>query len=186
MALGYGLRYQTQNRMNEHRDFASRLSFSWGLSRGATQPKTVLRAGFGIFYDRLTQSMLLQAEQLNGSTRQQMIVDDPSFYPSVPTLAALTSSAQTVRSAVYRIDPNLTSPYTMQGALGFEHQLAKTATVSVTYLNSRGIHQFLTRNINAPLPGTYDPANPASGVRPYGNIGIFTNMNPRVCSSRTS
>jgi hypothetical protein len=33
---------------------------------------------------------------------------------------------------------------------------------------SRGEHLFLTRNINAPLPGTYDPADPTSGTRPLG------------------
>ncbi len=31
------------------------------------------------------------------------------------------------------------------------------------------MHQFLTRNINAPLPGTYDPNDPTSGIRPFGS-----------------
>jgi uncharacterized membrane protein YgcG len=35
-------------------------------------------------------------------------------------------------------------------------------------LNSRGIHQFLSENVNAPLPGTFDPADPLSGTRPFG------------------
>jgi len=50
-----------------------------------------------------------------------------------------------------------------------ERQINKNANVAVSYLNTKGVHQYLTRNINAPLPGTYDPTNPASGVRPYGN-----------------
>ena len=46
----------------------------------------------------------------------------------------------------------------------------------MTYINSHGVHQLLTNNINAPLPGTYcastDPTcTPSPGVRPYGNIG---------------
>ena len=36
------------------------------------------------------------------------------------------------------------------------------------YKRVRGVHQLLTRNINAPLPGTYDPADPTSGTRPLG------------------
>ncbi|MGO9691295.1 MAG: tetratricopeptide repeat protein, partial [Syntrophobacteraceae bacterium] len=40
---------------------------------------------------------------------------------------------------------------------------------SVTYLNSRGVHQLFLRNANAPLPGTYNPAIPDSGIRPLGN-----------------
>jgi hypothetical protein len=37
--------------------------------------------------------------------------------------------------------------------------------------NYRGKHLLRLRNINAPLPGTYDPANPNNSVRPMGNIG---------------
>jgi hypothetical protein len=35
-------------------------------------------------------------------------------------------------------------------------------------VHSRGVDLLLTRNINAPLPGPYNPADPSSGVRPYG------------------
>jgi hypothetical protein len=59
----------------------------------------------------------------------------------------------------------------MQTAVTVERQISKDAKVAVSYLNSRGVHQFLTRNINAPLPGTFNPADPASGVRPLGPIG---------------
>ena len=41
-------------------------------------------------------------------------------------------------------------------------------TASVNYIFLRTNHQYLSRNINAPLPGTYDPADPSSGVRPMG------------------
>jgi hypothetical protein len=41
--------------------------------------------------------------------------------------------------------------------------------VSVSYLSNRGVHTQLTENVNAPLPGTYNPANPGSGVRPNGS-----------------
>jgi hypothetical protein len=38
----------------------------------------------------------------------------------------------------------------------------------VTYVNSYGEHQFFIKNVNAPLPGTFDPTVPGSGVRPFG------------------
>ncbi len=41
-------------------------------------------------------------------------------------------------------------------------------TASVNYIFLRTNHQYLSRNINAPLPGTYSPADPSSGVRPLG------------------
>jgi len=58
----------------------------------------------------------------------------------------------------------------MQSAIGIERQLGRMGTLAVTYLNSRGVHQFVTINANAPLPGTYDPTS-GSGVRPDPNAG---------------
>jgi len=72
---------------------------------------------------------------------------------------------------IYQVDPHLHSPYIMQSAVTIEQQVTRNAKVAVSYLNSRGVHEFLTRNINAPLPGTFNPADPTSGVRPLGEIG---------------
>ena len=58
----------------------------------------------------------------------------------------------------------------MEAAFSVERQITKNATVSVTYLNSRGEHQLFLRNANAPLPGTYPP----SDIRPFGgNTNIY-------------
>jgi hypothetical protein len=178
MSLSLGLRYETQNSIHDHADLAPRLGFAWGLGRGGSA-KTVLRTGFGIFYDRFDVNPVLQAERLDGVSQTQYIVTDPDFYPLVPSLSQLQQVAanQSV-STIYRIDSKLRAPYTVQSAVGVERELFKNATISVTYLNSHGVHQFLTRNINAPLPGTYvvcptgdSSCTPSSGVRPYGDVG---------------
>jgi hypothetical protein len=169
MSLTYGLRYETQNVIHDHKDFAPRLGFSWGINGGQGKtPRTVLRAGFGIFYDRFGENLYLNSVRLNGMNQQQIVVANPTFYPNVPPVSELTS---VVGPTIYQIQPHLHSPYTVQSAVGVEQQVGRSATVSVTYLNSRGFDQLLTNNINAPLPGTYNPAIPGSGVRPYGNIG---------------
>jgi hypothetical protein len=67
--------------------------------------------------------------------------------------------------------PDLRAPYVVQEAIGIERQLPRNRTVAVTYTNSHGVHILRSRNINAPLPGTYDPQDPASGIRPYGGQG---------------
>jgi Carboxypeptidase regulatory-like domain len=153
MTLSYGLRFETQNDIGDHGDFAPRLSFAWGLGGGSkkTAPKTVLRAGFGIFYDRFPSSLVLQAERLNGFTQQQTIVE------------ANSASGQ-ISPTRYQIPSGLRAPLTMQSALGVERQVAKSTTVALTYINSYGEHQVFIRNANAPLPGTYPP-----GIRPLGN-----------------
>lgn len=166
LSFSLGVRYETQNGISDYADFAPRVGFAWGLGRvGKTQPKTVVRAGFGIFYDRFGPDLMLQAERLNGINQQQYVVTDPDFFPIKPDPSTLTGTQTS--PTVYRMDRNLRAPYMMQGAVSIERQMTKTITTSVTYLNSRGLHQFLTRNINAPLP--------TSGVRPYGDIGNIYN-----------
>ena len=202
VSLNLGLRYETQNAIHDHTDFAPRVGLAWGIGHG-NNVKTVVRTGFGVFYDRFEENQVLQAERLNGVNQTQYIVTDPDFYPTIPSSSYLSqSSLSTTANTTYQIDRNLHAPYTAQGAVGVERQINKHATVSVTYLNSHGVHQLMTRNINAPLPGTYvlcttgdTTCTPSAGTRPYpseGNLyqfesdGLFnqnqliTNINLRV------
>lgn len=189
LTLSYGLRYETQNAIHDYTDFAPRLGIALGIGKKGSTPKTVIRAGFGIFYDRFPQSLVLQATRLNGTNQQSFIVQNPAFGPdSIPP--SVDGSAG-VSPTVYRIDPNLRAPYVMQTAAGIEHQLTKATKLSLTYLNARGLHQLFTNNINAPFPGTF-PQNPvcpldcATGnIYAYQSEGIFkqnqliTNLNMR-------
>ena len=178
MSLNIGLRYETQNSIHDHADFAPRVGFAWALGHGAS-PETMLRTGFGIFYDRFQETQVLQAKRLNGVNQAQYIVTDPDFFPSIPPASELAQmSADATAKTTYQIDPHLRAPYTIQSAVGVERQVTKNATVSVTYLNSHGVHQLMTRNINAPLPGTYvscaigdTTCTPSAGTRPYGDVG---------------
>ena len=178
MSLNLGLRYEAQNSIHDHTDFAPRAGFAWALGHGSSA-KTVIRSGFGIFYDRFQESQVLEARRLNGVNQTQSIATNPDFFPSIPLASELEQmSALTTANTTYKIDPNLRAPYTVQGGVGVERQVTKNATVSVTYLNSHGVHQFMTRNINAPLPGTYvscsasdTTCTPSAGVRPYGDVG---------------
>ncbi len=166
--ISYGLRFETQTDIHDNGDLAPRLSFAWGLGKGPT-PKTVLRAGWGMFYDRFQEQYVLQAAQLNGTTQQQYIVDQPDFYPFIPPQGSpLLNTAKTFPTS-YQLAPNLRAAYTMQTAVSVERQVTKNANIAISYLNSKGVHQFLTRNINAPFPGTYDPNDPTSGIRPFGS-----------------
>ena len=170
LSLTLGVRFEGQNHIQNHFNFAPRVGFAWGIGGGGKAPKTVLRGGAGIFYDRFDVDNILQAEQLNGINQQRYVVNSPSFFPGdIPPLSTLTGSA--TFPTIYQIAPNYQSPYVIEGAIGLERQVTKDIKTSVTYITTHGIHQFLTRNINAPLPGTYDPTNPSSGVRPFGDIG---------------
>ena len=208
--LSYGVRYETQNYIHDWKDWEPRLAIAWGIGRKSnTAPKTVLRTGFGIFYDRFSQQLQLEAEALNGIKTTEYIIQAPNQNPD-PALNGLyqyylannhtvpkdpaTLIADGAVTTVYSVQPELHAPYTLQSAIGIERQVSNAITVSETYLNSRGIHQLLTDNINAPEVGD-DPVGPNSGARPIpgsGNIyqyvaaGIFnqnqliTNFNIRA------
>ena len=158
ITLSYGLRFETQNDIHDHGDWAPRLGFAWGVGGRSAPPKVVIRGGFGIFYDRFQSEQILQADRVNGLVQQQFVINNPTCFP-VASNCSLTDATST--PTVYRIDPRLHAPYTLQGAISLERQLTKAATLSVTYLNSRGFDQLGTINANAPIDGLLP--NPAEG-----------------------
>jgi hypothetical protein len=172
LMISLGLRYETQNGIAFQNNFAPRAAISWAPSAHSNTPKTVFRAGSGVFYDRFTSDLLWNAARQNGVTQTQYIVRNPNFFPVVPTPAALATliSPQNEIStgAVYQIDPNLHVPYIIQTSVVLEHSFPSNTSVGLSYTNSRGVHILRTRDINAPLPTSYDSQGIADGPRPYG------------------
>jgi hypothetical protein len=183
LTLSYGLRWETQNQISDHSDFAPRVSVAWGLgSSGKSAPKTVLRAGFGMFYDRFPSDLVLQADRLNGITQQQTIITNPTFYPNIPT-SSLPGSE--VSPTIYQIASGLRAPYTMQSAVSVERQVSRAATVAATYLNSIGEHQVFIRNANAPFPDGTRPFGNTTNIYQYDSEGVFR-QNQLIANFRVS
>jgi hypothetical protein len=171
LTLNFGLRYEGQTNVNNNLNFAPRVAVAWSPDGKKNKPgKSVFRGGFGIFYDRVNDNLTLQATRFNGTNQKQYVVTNPSvlgIYPNVPSVATLDAFAvpQTVR--IKAVD--LRSPYLMQSAIAYERQLPFKSTISIGYINTRGLHQLRSRNINAPLPGTYIEGVRNSGIRPFGS-----------------
>lgn len=166
LTLSMGLRYEVQDNISDRTNWAPRFAFAWAPGGGGgKRGKTVIRGGGGMFYNRISQNLTLQARRLNGITQEQFIIQNPDFYPIVPTIAALGSQStpQTIRA----LDPNLRSPYLIQTAIGIERQLPHNTTISTTYTHTRGLHQLRSRSINVPDPST--------DIRPFGVDDIFQN-----------
>ena len=177
LTLSYGLRYETQDWIGDHGDWAPRLSFAWAPAGASKQAKTVIRGGYGWFYDRFAESNVLQSVRENGVNQQTYVINNPGFCESLsycsetaPTASAL-ASLSTAAPAIYQVAPHLKASLNMQAAVGVEHQFGKIATTSLTYINSRGVHQYLSDNVNAFT--TYDAAT-GTGTRPNGiNENIY-------------
>ena len=166
--LSAGLRYETQTNIHDWRDFAPRIAIAWAPAGSAkARPKTVIRAGFGTFYDRFALSNTLTAERYNGIVQQQYVITNPDFFPNIPSLAGLQATPQ----AIQEVSSRLRAPYTMQSSVSVERQLPAHTTLALTYTNSRGVHVFRSEDINAPLPGTYVRGVSGSGVFPFGQPG---------------
>jgi hypothetical protein len=173
--LNLGLRYETQSNIHDYRDIAPRVAFAWAPGGGAgKRASTVLRGGFGIFYDRFPLNDTLAAERYNGIVQQQYVVTNPDFYPNLPTLAMLNGLQST--QVIQEVSSHLRAPYIIQSAITVERQLPRNTTLAVTYTNSHGLHELMSNDINAPLPGTYNPAVQNSGVFPLGHLGAVDLM----------
>lgn len=194
ITLSGGLRFESQNHIHDRADWAPRVAVAWGLARGKNPAKTVIRAGWGIFYDRFQDQYLIEAEHLNGIAQTSYVLFNPSFFD--PSAAVTSLPGSDVLPTIYRVAPNLHSPETLQTAVSVERQINKVTNLAVTYMNSRGLHQFLTNNINTPEPGTF-PASPvypngvAENIFQYESEGIFkqnqliVNLNVRAGAKLT-
>ena len=170
LTLGFGLRYEVQNHLSDWTDLAPRMSLAWGLPGGsAKKRKAVLRLGAGLFYDRFGENLVLQTTRFNGTTQQQFLINNPSFFPNVPALSALVS-LQPIET-IHQADARLRAPRIFEGSAGIEFQLPGKSVVSLTYRTTRGIHLLRSRNTTAPLPAAQS-AN-AETARPIGNINTF-------------
>ncbi|MCU1329803.1 MAG: Cna domain protein [Bryobacterales bacterium] len=190
VTLSVGARYETQTNSGDRSDIAPRVAIAWAVGRGKSAPKNVIRAGAGIFYDRLSESLTLDAMRQNGIRQQQFLIPTPDFYPNIPDAASLLAAAQP--QTIRRTDSNWRAPMMVQASVGFERQLPKHITVSTNYLHTGGSHAVRSRNINAPRSGTSTlPFGGVNAIYLYETSGVFrqnqliSNLNARVSSKLT-
>jgi hypothetical protein len=173
LTLNYGLRFESQIAIPDHGDWAPRAGFAWGVGqKNKKAPIAVLRGGFGIFFDRFAVGNLLTSVRQNGLSQQSYFLEDPEICasgdPTDPVSLCPTQKVTAQAPTTYSVSPRLKSEYSMFWSLGVDHAFGRVGTVSLNWVGERGVHNFLSRNVNAPLPGTYNPAEPATAVYPLG------------------
>jgi hypothetical protein len=168
LTLSLGLRYESQTHLSDRRDIAPRVGVAWGVGPKGKAPKTVIRAGAGLFYDRVSESLSLDALRRDGIHQQQFVTDSPDFYPLIPSLAQLLGSR--TPQAIRELDSRMRAPQMVQMGAGMERQLPKSLVISVNYLHTRGWHNLRSRNVTAPL--AYSQAGPTA-IYLYEASGVF-------------
>jgi hypothetical protein len=116
----------------------------------ARDSQTVLRGGFGVFYDLASS----EAGNLVGGS-YPFASEDLSFGGSFPLNASATTpppiTADSLKTGVlYAFDPNLKLPYTLEWNGALEQSVGKDQTFSMTYVGSAGRRLLQTATILAP------------------------------------
>jgi outer membrane receptor protein involved in Fe transport len=194
--LNYGLRYDLESYPSRYLsgkdkdNFQPRLGLAYAYS-----PRGVLRAGFGVFSDRLAGSVGQVFTTAEWSSRGNQ-PNAPSLFPSVAAVpgrfrqitvggpaapaAAVTflttgrPPAAGATSLTDNIDSTLTNPYSYQASVQALHELAGGLTASASYLFVQA-HGLLghTANLNARQTGVLATGKPLMAGRQFPELGYF-------------
>jgi len=142
---------------NDYNTVEPRIGFAYNLGGDG---KTVVRGGFGVFYERVQGNDVYNAA-LNPPFAYQPSATNVYF--SNPNTSALTgvTTSQTFPSVLTNLNYDYKNPGTAQFSLGIQRQLSQSVIAIVQYVGSRGWDQSDDRAVNTlPLTDPNDPANP--------------------------
>lgn len=175
LTINAGLRYDAQflpSPINtDSNNFAPRV----GIAYAPGDHKTVIRAGYGIYFDRIPLRATSNALQRDG-TKYLVLQFSPTqtSAPAFPNVLSSQPPDFVTKPNITRIDPDIGNASGQQASLQIERELPAGASISAGYLYLRGEHLILSRNLNVPRFAA--PAGVPNLGRPdpnWGNIARF-------------
>jgi hypothetical protein len=134
-----------------HKNFAPRFGFAYRVGK---DNRTVVRGGYGIFYDQLVVGnglyqnyglgppYVLTTNYTNTTTNAPVTWSNP--FPAGVSAGSISP---------FGVNPNLPTPYRQQWSFGVQREVIRDLLLDVSYLGSNGDHLPLRYNINQPTPG---------------------------------
>lgn len=177
LTINYGLRYELQTNIEDRKAIALRVGLAWAPRSPSNGRTTVLRAGFGVFYDRFPLSDVLTAKRFDGSVQSQYVIASPDFFPAVPSLSVL-ANADTPQ-VTWRMGSALRAPYVLQSAFSLEQQATRTTSLALTYTNTHGLHQLRSLVQEA---GTLSPVFVMTSSGLYNQNQVIANIRTKPLS----
>ncbi len=166
---------QTTNAPSDKNNISPRVGFAWDPYG---QGRTVVRGGYGIYYGRIPNSVLLGTLQNTGSTNSQTSVTYTPGTPGQPTIRNQVSGSGAAPASIYYFDKHFQNPYTEQVDFAVQQDMGFSNVLSVQYLGALG--RELPNYINTNL----DPAQ-AYNVT-YNIVPNATgSCGPTVCGTIT-
>jgi hypothetical protein len=207
VTVSYGLRYERETVISDNNNFGPRVSVAWNPFKGE---KTVIRAGAGIFYNRVllrtVDDFTAGAQELRFDTRNRF-PSDVTFnlirdffsarFPNPVTLDTLipinaTGATRSVRDlsrpgAFRELDPNIKIPESYQFNIGFEREIFKGITFETNFTLNKTIHLWREYNANAPALPSGTPDRDGNGKVTFTDylLGINSGISRFVLGSQT-
>ena len=174
--LSFGLRSDFQTNIKSGLNLAPRFSFAWipkFLNPKPQQPQTIIRGGFGVFFDRLNENQVLNSNRFRNANYFQYTTGDASILDAFPNAISITRLREILgnRQTVWQLADDLRAPYMTQAAISVERQLPLKTTFSATFIFARGFHALRARNVNAPVITRNAAGEIVSSLRPFPNRG---------------
>jgi len=172
LTINLGLRYDLQFLPDTIQTDTNNIAPRVGLAYAPGDRKTVLRASYGIYYERIPLRATSNALQRDGTKyRVASFAFGQAGAPVFPNVA--TAFPAGFLPSITTIDPRIENAYTQQAGLQVERELTEHTSLAVGYLHTRGLHLILSRNVNVPTLSAADAARlgvPNLG-RPNPNFG---------------
>jgi Carboxypeptidase regulatory-like domain/TonB dependent receptor len=173
LTINAGLRYDAQWLPDpietDTNNIAPRLGIAWAPG----DRRTVIRASYGIFFERIPLRATSNALQRDGTRyRVASFAFGQPGAPVFPNVAAAFPAG--FLPSITTIDPNIENAYTQQAGLQIERELTSNISLSAGYLHTRGLHLILSRNINVPrFPASAGVPNQGRPNTNFGNISRY-------------
>jgi len=203
LTLELGVRYDKEMLPTQQSNYVNPLEIVNGVAVGANHPsdnnnigprigfsydafgtgQTIVRGGFGMYYGRLTNGVILNALLNTAAGPAQYTTSynstATSAVPAGPKFPnpALASTGVAISPSVEYLDNHLQNPMVEEFDLLVQQQVGKGTVLSVSYLGALGkeLTNFLDYNLN---PNTEETVNvtvaPAAGTTNYGPLGTAT------------
>jgi hypothetical protein len=184
LTFNLGVRYDLQflHTIDTQTDNVSpRGGFAW---TPFASRKTVVRGGYGLFYDRialraLANALLSANNTTNVSDLSQISISLSPGQAGAPVFPNILGNLTLPPGVLFNfstMDPHIRHAYSEQGSLEIEQQVGAHSTLSVGYAHLRGLH--LIVSINQNVPGCV-AAGTNNGCRPnpaYGNDSQYSSL----------
>jgi hypothetical protein len=160
----------------DYNNFAPRFGFAYDLSGHG---RTILRGGYGLYYDTPSQDYFLLQGFQNGGPGSPALNPLPGlgvfnltfpsgapipYGPDVPVFGAASGALPTTNIPIFAVDRNLRTPYVHNFNLNLQQELRPGTVFQASYVGSQGVKLYRVRDINQATAG---PAATRQERRPF-------------------